>query len=476
MKKMKIALLLLSAALIILFSSCGAMMTETADVSIDLSSVMTKAISGADHVKIWLVADGTRNIYPLLNDQDAQDIGTDNTVKLTKIPAGIDFQIFMAIGTDDGVFTNMRSVTGMINVTGGSTSTENMTSAALKAAAFTGMTGKSVIGAAYAGNADSEVYTVKADGSALYSGDATGMTAEPLPFAEVVKFNDVDAGYDGDYAIVSAKATDGQALGTFDGTDFDFDFSDGLPAELPGTVDVLSSFIYNDTTNNLQLGISQIEGGIILSLDDGVTTEWYPVDFSELIEAAADTIAIDFGGEFFKGFAVMKQTETIDLYLASKIGNFKIAVPYDGSELGGADYEPLDFLVDFVTDNPVLGDRVILNLGNVDNEYLFVGTDRGLYKMNTATMTAATTTTYAANERIEMLECGADYTAAVTALKLIIINSDGATAEVGFNEGLPVKGLLNAASGGITGLSWNGSTLYIAGDYGMASLDAGNLF
>ncbi|HAK47138.1 MAG TPA: hypothetical protein DCO79_14630 [Spirochaeta sp.] len=78
--------------------------------------------------------------------------------------------------------------------------------------------------------------------------------------------------------------------------------------------------------------------------------------------------------------------------------------------------------------------------------------------------------TYAAGERIELLQCSAYYTAAVTALKLIVINNaTDATAEIAFNEGLPADGLLN--EGGITGLDWQGSTLYLSGDYGLAALD-----
>ena len=83
---------------------------------------------------------------------------------------------------------------------------------------------------------------------------------------------------------------------------------------------------------------------------------------------------------------------------------------------------------------------------------------------------------FAEGERIEMLNCGTNYTACITPLNLLLIDNDGKVAKVAFNEGLPgdpETGLLNAADGkGITGLDWNGNTLYITGGYGLASIDA----
>ena len=46
MNKLKITFLLLASVLVLLFSSCSQMMTQTDDVSIDLSSVISKAVVG----------------------------------------------------------------------------------------------------------------------------------------------------------------------------------------------------------------------------------------------------------------------------------------------------------------------------------------------------------------------------------------------------------------------------------------------
>ena len=101
--------------------------------------------------------------------------------------------------------------------------------------------------------------------------------------------------------------------------------------------------------------------------------------------------------------------------------------------------DPLKILGDFVTGNEDLEDRVILNIDNNSNQYLYVGTDSGLYKM-TATDAVGDMEAdeiFAEGERIEMLNCGTNYTACITPLNLLLIDNDGKVAKVAFNEGLP---------------------------------------
>ncbi|MDC7227354.1 MAG: hypothetical protein PQJ61_11385 [Spirochaetales bacterium] len=494
MNKIKTAGLLLLTALILLLSSCGGMTADSEDVSIDLSSVTSKAVGDDyNHLKVWLAIEGTNSFYR----EESFDLATgQDTITLESLPVGPAYKIFMSLGvkTDD-IFTVERSANGIINVTGGALTTTTIQSEEIKTTAFTELIGTAVNGAAFI---DDSVYTVGADGSVLYYG-STSINEKAAPGDTVLR--DVDKGYE-DNVIITAKATNGQAVGLFDKEEevFNFDFSSDLPEAMFGvdyagdtTIDLLSSYIFYDDDLNMQLGLSQMDGGIVLSVygefDYGegteTATEWLAVDFSEVLEALEE-FEIDLSGEFFKGFSVLSYENTdgdeyVWLFVASKLGNFRFQIPlnedglddsaFDDEDVEGED-TILNMFTDFALNNTYLEDRVVLNLGNYNNDYLFVGTDSGLYKMTAEASVSdmEAEEIFAEGERIELLACSEDYTACVTAMELLVINNEnGNVARVAFNQGLPALGKLN--DDGITGLAWDDSTLYVAGSYGLVSLD-----
>ena len=114
MNKMKYSVLFLAAALILIFSSCSGMMTETDDVSIDLSSVISRTIedwTAVNTVKVWLVAEGTNNFYDLPDGESSQEISVeDPIIELTHIPAGPVYRIYMSIGDDDGTKIHKQEI------------------------------------------------------------------------------------------------------------------------------------------------------------------------------------------------------------------------------------------------------------------------------------------------------------------------------------------------------------------------------
>ena len=65
------------------------------------------------------------------------------------------------------------------------------------------------------------------------------------------------------------------------------------------------------------------------------------------------------------------------------------------------------------------------------------------------------------------------YLACVTPLELLIIDLNSSAynmAAVPFNSALPVTDYLSGDDVGISGLEWEGNTLYISGDYGVSSI------
>ena len=212
----------------------------------------------------------------------------------------------MSIGDDDGTkFTNRKSVTGLISVTGGTSIDKTLTSEDLKTNLAPQLIGKAVNSSAFV---NSQIYTVAADGTELYHGTVSAMNTETAPAGFL--FRDVDAGYS-DNAILSAQADNGQAIGVYSGTGSitgaTFGASSGLPTEWGGSgaLDILETFIFNDETAGIQLGISQLDTGIVLSSYDGDWV-WQTIPLGEAL-ASLEELPISIDASFFKGLSVMKQ-------------------------------------------------------------------------------------------------------------------------------------------------------------------------
>ncbi|HAK45994.1 MAG TPA: hypothetical protein DCO79_08775, partial [Spirochaeta sp.] len=309
MNKIKLTFLLLASAVIILFSSCGGMTADTDDVSIDLSAAVSRAtVDGAtiNHVKIWLVYEGTSNFYPLPEDQAEQTLGDDNTITITHIPVGPSYRIYLSLGEKvEEKFTISKSVNGLINVTGGTSTGKTLQAGDIKTELFDTLVSEPVRGAAFA---NGKVFTVASNGLKIYHGTISSMSENNAPAGFVL--TDVDAGY-GDNVMITANADDGRAVGIFNGSsalaDSDFDFSSGLATEMGGgAVNLQSSFVYYDNTAKMQLGISQMYGGVVLSVyadfdgDLSFETDWLPIDFSDALEALEE-FDINLDDDFFKG-------------------------------------------------------------------------------------------------------------------------------------------------------------------------------
>ena len=154
-----------------------------------------------------------------------------------------------------------------------------------------------------------------------------------------------------------------------------------------GALDILETFIFNDETAGIQLGISQLDTGIVLSSYDGDWV-WQTIPLGEAL-ASLEELPISIDASFFKGLSVMKQgsqatsDEEAWIFISTVIGNYRIAVPMTAGGFDDAGFnDPLKILGDFVTGNEDLEDRVILNIDNNSNQFLYVGTDSGLYKID----------------------------------------------------------------------------------------------
>jgi len=475
MKKIKITALLLIAALILALAGCANMNKATDDIGIDLSGAISRAIgTDINTVRVWLVADGTNNFVEL--DQSEFTISAANsTITLNNIPVGPTYTIYLTLGTLSGdVFTAVQTANGEVSVAGGVDNSLSISASALKTV-NPSLTGKNLKAVLQAGGV-----TYAIDESNLYYGGTT----KPAPAG--YKFNDLDLGINGDL-FLSANADNGQAIVRFDvaGSTLDPSYSAGLPAESSTTsVNILSSTIFNTAEpgadNDFQAIFSQLNAGFIINIYDEAapSNEWTPIDIEALLsEAGSEAPGLQLSGELIKGIAVVqKGTDTAWFYLATKLGNFRKAVSWAADAVVAE-----DFGEDFISGSAVLKDRLILNIDHVNRnsvDYLFIGTDNGLYssKVQTSTDTSLPPITNEAvipatsGERVELIAAGPTYTACVTALNLIIVSGDKA-AKIAFNEGLPSTGLLNGDAG-ITGLEWkDADTLIVSGSNGLVEIE-----
>lgn len=478
MKKTGIFLLIIIIAAL---TSCSGMMGETDDITIDLSALTSKAPGVTDEARIWLAADGTSTFYPLGN-QHQQTI-TGGIVTLEKIPAGPVYNLYISVDNDySGSFVTDKSVSGQITVSGGATTSESFKALAVKTTGFTALAGKSLNGVAYT---NSRVYTV--DDSNLYwvNSDGTGYGTEAV--TGTYTFNDISAGMD-NTAIISMSASDGEGFSSVTTAPaVDYSFADTMPAALASPdINILSTDVFFESDENIQLVIGHTAGGMIINMkideDDNGSfeiDEWFPVDLKPFMDEAGISLA----GTLIRGLTVVKKYDTSSeldalwIYMLSKAGNFRIVIPLsddagEGLEIADGD-AVLELFNDFVTGYATpMAERVLLNISNPAGDELLIGTDNGLFSTTAVAPESMTYTKIAGDgERIELLESNGTYTACVTALKLILVKKDGTaytTAELNFNEGLPVNGLLN--EGGVSGMAWNGNVLYVTGENGLVSL------
>ncbi len=476
MKKMKLTGFLLISAIILLFSSCGAMMVEDAEnVSIDLSSVVSKGVGS--WAKIWLFPEGT--ITPVnLGEYAYQEVGADKAIEIYKIPVGPVYKIFISLGTEktDGTFVLDRTFNGKVTVTGGTATEAPVTEVKFGERGITPIASYTT-GDTYNGIAvvDGEFYTISEDGKYLYYGTSRTPVAAPAGFT----FNSVTEGYQ-DKAVISSAHNAGEGFITYNGA-YDDAFADGLATKLNNKVDILSADVFWDDTEQIELIVGHTEGGLILSAQDYEKGfhEWKPVDLKPFLDDAG----IPLKGQVIKGITVINksagETKSLWVYMVSKIGNFRIKLDFTdtGFDLGTDENAIFELFEDFVTGRDPLDARAVLDIDTPDGSSLFIGTDKGLYKAsaseNISDMLKPDAVPVAAqNKRVSMIACGDNYTACVTPLELLLlkeVNGSIVTASIAFNEGLPVSGLL---TGAVTGLDWNGDILYIAGNYGVTAVNA----
>lgn len=447
MKKMKITAILLIAAIVLASAGCANMNNATDDVAIDLSGAISRAVgSDINTVRVWLVADGTNNFVELAQSEFTVSASS-STITLNNIPVGPSYTIYLSLGTlSGGVFTAKQTANGVVSVAGGVDNSISISAAGLKTV-NPSLTGKNLKAVLQAGGV-----TYAIDESNLYY----GATIKPAPSG--YKFNDLDLGINGDL-FLSANADNGQAIVRFDvaGSTLDPSYSATLPAHelISAPINILSSTIFSTETagadNDFQAIFSQLNAGFIINIYDEAapSNEWTPIDIEALLSEAGDEApGLQLSGELIKGIAVVERgTDTAWFYLATKLGNFRKAVSW----AAGATVTE-DFGEDFISGSAVLKDRLVLNIDHVNRnsvDYLFIGTDNGLYssKVQTSADTSLPPITNEAvipatsGKRVEMIAAGPTYTACVTALDLIIVSGDKA-ARIAFNEGLPSTGLL----------------------------------
>jgi hypothetical protein len=453
---------------------------QTDSVSIDLSKAVSRAPE-ANTVKIWLAPEGSSSFFNL-GDEAVQSLSPNAdgsyTVTLTRIPVGPTYNIYLSVGTksDAGVFTINETANGRISVTGGSTTGVSLAGDDPAALAYTDLAGTPLKGVV---EVNDVLYTT--DGAKLYYADGSTLTVDfTEASASGYTFNSITEGIYGAGAdstpYLSANAADGRAL--FPWSDgFQTGFAAGLPNAITPPVNILSTDIF--TSNDVQIGISQIDAGLIISFYDTGTVdpvEWIPVDLGPFLEDAG----ISLTGKLIRGLTVIVDdtAETGMIYMASKAGNFRKSIDWsENAENSGDTDEDLGDVFPVET-SPLYAER-ILNIDSPDGEILFLGTSNGLWSAGVTAATSAIeneTPRAAAGKRIEILKSGVNYTACVTALELIVVdNADYTVKTVSFNEGLPVSGKLTGDTG-VTGLEWDGDTLYVSGNYGLAKVNAADLF
>ena len=508
MKQKKLILLIIAAILAVLFSSCSAMMTDSSsDVTIDLSALVDSKAADNQWVKIWLSDMQESNFYDLNSEPDKyyafqqleKTVDADGaetwSTTLGNIPIGYEYKIFITKGTVTGdVFTAEKFVVDTIAVAS-SGSEADFTASAILLAQYSDLVGKSLKGVSYI---NSELFTIDSTANTLYYGNAVStaeFTDNGVAAADGFTFNHVTEGLD-DLAIISSANENGEGFVAFDGA-ADYSFADGLPTaitDLGGSLDVnvLRSDAFYDDAENIEVILGYTEAGIMVSVrtTDGTTTqthEWLPFDLGSLL----GDVDVPFTGQFLKDVSVAfhKSNSVIDkayLYLITLAGNFEFAIPLTASGLNiedDGDKSDVDILLEqFSFFTLVDADNEEYAIQNIETSgtNLFIATDRGLLTTTVSdSITDSTLEVVPGTEeiRIELLSCGASYTACITPLNLVIVKDTTDTTDdiavVPFNAGLPSNGFLN--DGGITGLDWNGSTLYIAGETGLTSLDVSTL-
>ncbi len=491
MNKTKLSILLLVSAIIMLLTSCGGMGVETTDnVTIDLSSVISRSTAVVNYAKIVLIPEGTVTPYPISDAEAFQAIKSDGSITISNIPVGPVYKVYISVGTGTKeAFTVNSTVKATVAVTGGATTNATATAKTLSSRGISQIaayTGKSVKGAAIAGGT---FYTVSAAGDKFYHGVSALYETAAAGFT----FNNVDTGL-GNAVIISAANSDGYGFVNYD-DGLNYEYAAGLAADFGGAINVLNADVFWDDDALVQMTVGHLDGGLVLHMlikDDPATidtdesvNEWMPVDLSALLEETG----LSLSGQLIKGITVVKKYDSSNelsalwVYMISKVGNFRIQVPLndEGMDLdtNGDGETSMDEMMaifqDFITDGP-LDARTILNITNPAGDILYIGTDSGLYKASATdlienmnpTLVGATS-----GKRIKYLTSTDDYTACVTPLELLIINNNdpAKVAKIDFNEGLPVSGLLTE---GVTGLAWDGDVLYVSGNYGVSTVVAGD--
>ena len=495
MKKMKIAALLLTAAILITFAGCGGMNTQTGGVSFDVSKAVSRIPSGVETARVWLVAEGTTSFYDLDPDSDNMFVekslqSGDETIEIDNIPSGLEYTVYLSLGTGTGVnFVPASTATGPVFVSGDDSLAE-LTSEAVSASVgvysdddLSGLLGVVSIG--------STLYTT--DGSKVYYGASVSLATDFTASADFGNdINDISKGIDVDAietVYLSVNASDGHAVVEFTGGSFDSSFSSGLPTDtgMTGTINILASDVFYATEDGetMQAIVSQIDGGLIISVLDatGDTVEWFGISLNDFLASAE----ISLTGKLIRGLTAVDNRpgeDSASVFLASKVGNFRKTVPWDGSEISE------DFGDNFpVSTSPLYLER-IFSIGTTSKtaDFLYLATSDGLWAADitggAAVIINETQISVTDDKYVEMLECGANYTACVTPLELVIVeNAAGAVASassevqvIPFNAGLPAAEKLTDDSTGITDLEWNGNVLYVSGSGGLVKIDAAALF
>lgn len=493
MTKMKLIVLLIVSSMILLFASCGGMAVDSAeDISIDLSSVVSRGVS--DWAKVSLVAKGANNFQQLPEDQALQRV-IDGKITLTNIPVAT-YTIYISVGsynTATEVFTAVKAINGQVSVTGGDANEAELIAEDVKTTSL--LAAANVKGAAYNG---SEVFTIV--GNELYKGISSLAKVGTTP--DGFTLNNVTAGYQ-DRIIISAANSDGRGFAAYDAGSVDWNYAgdpnadpaEGLIAAIESdtkAIDIVSTDVFWEDDEEMEIVFGQTEGGLAFSIQDFTTGEevqdWMALDLGVFMEDAG----LELEGKLINGITLVKKYDSttgdmnaIWVYMASQAGDFRIIIPLNGD---GFDVEGEDAVMDLFEpfkEGNALAERKVLDIKLAGGDDLFVATDSGLYTATAAVEFVnmnAEAVTETAGKRIIKLAVGDEYTACVTALNLYVVkndeNADGSrdVEAIAFNEGLPVSGLMSGDT--VSGLAWNNTdnVLYVAGNNGLVSLDADELF
>ncbi len=491
----KISIFIITAAVLAALFSCEGINTASGSITMDFSSILEKSVtSSADTARVWVVPDGMNSFYDLNPAEEAivyfetalTDTADGASFTIEGIPAGISYDVYVTLGaTDsDGLFTALQTAnsTAPVYVAGTGSSTGVLTAQTAVASQVTTMTGKDIVGVVYT---NSTLFA--ADSATLYYGASTANLTG-------YSFNSITEGKYWDGASTKPAvfiSTDTSSAGTRNGIiaydtvahSMHTSFSDGINSTLisSSTFSVIDTNIFDLAPDTHEVFISQLDAGIMINYYDysNGNSYWSSVDLSDLVS----DLGITLEGRLVRDMLVVDIDGSNGwVYFLSKAGNYRVNVSY---ETGPSDTETYSdyFPKPPVSTEATMYEKRIYSIEETGGT-LYFGTSDGIWTADVGTDEALENQQQIAADEIKVtmmaVNSSGTFLACVTPLELLIIDLGSSayyTAAVPFNSALPVTDYLYGDEVGITGLEWEGNTLYISGDYGVSSIsDVSTIF